>query len=110
MPASPPVRSVFRCVKAVDCNDSDSSIAIRCPAAPSPVYEMMQGFMRLFDGAEGMNYFTFGPCRRPGAILACRCMRQAVNLQELHHILEYMAFDHRSIIDGTAFSGDPAGP
>jgi hypothetical protein len=35
-------------------------------------------------------------------------MRQPVNLQELHHILEYMAFDHRSIIDGTAFSDGPA--
>ncbi|MDQ0431031.1 hypothetical protein ABIC12_002990 [Pantoea agglomerans] len=64
--------------------------------------------MRLFDGPERINYFTFGPYRRPGAILACRCMRQPVNLQELHHILEYMAFDHRSIIDGTAFSDGPA--
>ncbi|SAF54914.1 Uncharacterised protein [Enterobacter cloacae] len=53
--------------------------------------EMVQGFMCLFNGPERTLYFTFGPCRCPGAILTCRCMRQPVNFQGLHHILEYMA-------------------
>ncbi len=83
-------REVFRCGVAAHCNDSDSSRAIRWPAAPSRFMEM-EGFMCLFNGPERTLYFTFGPCRCPGAILTCRCMRQPVNFQGLHHILKYMA-------------------
>ncbi len=39
--------------------------------------------VRTFD-------FTFEPCRR---------MRQPDILQVLHHILEYMAFGHKSVIE-----------
>ncbi|CQF70369.1 Uncharacterised protein [Salmonella enterica subsp. enterica serovar Typhimurium str. DT104] len=65
--------------------------------------EMVQSFMCLLDGPERTFNFTFGPCRRPGAVLACRRMRQPVNLQGLHHILEYMVFGHRSIIEVQQF-------
>ncbi|ESG76346.1 hypothetical protein SEEM1594_02764 [Salmonella enterica subsp. enterica serovar Muenchen str. baa1594] len=61
--------------------------------------EMVQDFMRLFDGPERTLDFTFEPSHRPGAILTCRGMHQPVNLQGMHHILEYMAFGHRPVVE-----------
>lgn len=55
--------------------------------------------MRFLDGPKWPLNLALGASRGAGAVLAGRGMRLPVNMQFPHHVTEYPAFGHRSVVE-----------